>query len=56
MEENCQYEIWKNRLAFHTMPCRLRLDTWLATNLRVHYQRGLQHITDICSFFLHVEM
>ena len=20
MEENCQYEIWKNRLPFHTMP------------------------------------
>ena len=22
MEENCQYGIWKNRLPFHTMPCR----------------------------------
>ena len=20
MEDNCQYEIWKNRLPFHTMP------------------------------------
>ena len=22
MEENCRYGIWKNRLPFHTMPCR----------------------------------
>ena len=22
MDENCQYEIWKNRLPFHTMPCQ----------------------------------
>ena len=22
MEKNCQYGIWKNRLSFHTMPCR----------------------------------
>ena len=22
IKENCQYGIWKNRLPFHTMPCR----------------------------------
>ena len=21
MDENCQYEIWKNRLPFHSIPC-----------------------------------